>query len=336
MKRTVKNLSVRDKIILGVAVGVAGYFGFKLVKNAIQGALKSAQDSKTDSSLETQQAQQLRIAMNPTGNNWMRDFDGTDAQAILNIARGVVDFSKVQQAYSNLYQSSLTADLQSELSTNDYAAFINITNQSSRNSGNTKVPKPVNPISGKPITAGYRVIIPVSKVTNVRTSPDIPAFYQHQNILTKQTGPLYLGFATGKDQVTKGGVRFIEVCAELLSTKTKKIVDKRYFWVANSNVELYATTAEVQKKYPKIDLFGNWLIKNTGKVSGLGLAETKIVVSAKTTQIYDLDMKPTVVAPSNIVLGFPVLELDNKKIQFRNIENQLRWVNSEDARVVER
>lgn len=75
---------------------------------------------------------QYKNAMNPSGWNWSSDMDGTDYEAIFELApksRPPV-FQQLTKVYKNIYGSPLLDDLQSELNSSEYAKFLQLANLS--------------------------------------------------------------------------------------------------------------------------------------------------------------------------------------------------------------
>lgn len=80
-------------------------------------------EKKIQTSPAGQQAMQLRAAFNPSGNNWMSSFDGTDNKALVSISKQIKDFGEVAESYRKLYKSNLSEDLTNEMSSSELIAF---------------------------------------------------------------------------------------------------------------------------------------------------------------------------------------------------------------------
>lgn len=88
----------------------------------------------------TQQAIQLRQAMNPSGSSWFMGFDTTDTTLLFATAKAITSYSDVAKAYLALYQSDLTNDLQSDLKADELVQFwalVNGTKPSRATTGGT-------------------------------------------------------------------------------------------------------------------------------------------------------------------------------------------------------
>lgn len=90
---------------------------------------------------EVRQAMGLRSAMNPSGISWLMWSDGTNEDAIAQIAAQIQDLDTVARAYRNLYSDDLLKDLQSELSTALFNSFLQTVsnNRINSQSGNPSV-----------------------------------------------------------------------------------------------------------------------------------------------------------------------------------------------------
>lgn len=75
---------------------------------------------------EVQQAMLLRSALNPSGNTWMKDIDGTDTETIFKVAKQITKQKAVSESYRNLYKSSMYDDLSNDLSTSEYQKFLSL------------------------------------------------------------------------------------------------------------------------------------------------------------------------------------------------------------------
>ena len=123
------------------------------------------------SDLSTQQAIQLRQAMNPSGSGWLMDFDGTDFATITTIAGQISSFADVSQAYRALYDADLTADLTGELDRDQLTQFwalINGSKPATTTTGGTTTSKPATTTStaasaGKTVTATTTANIRIDK-----------------------------------------------------------------------------------------------------------------------------------------------------------------------------
>lgn len=116
----------------------------------------------------SQQAIQLKQAMNPSGYSLIIGLDGTDETTLLAVAANIVDFSAVSKAYRALYNSDLTADLTKDLSPTlltQFWATVNrtaTTSTGTTTSTTTKSPA-VKVVSPKTVTAKQSINIRVDK-----------------------------------------------------------------------------------------------------------------------------------------------------------------------------
>lgn len=112
-----------------VLVGVGGLILFFVAKGIVKKVRLNLTERRSVDDDNVHHANVLRMAMNPSGNRWMRSFDGTNKVEIFNTARKIDDMNKVAKAYKNLYDSSIYQDLQKELKIEDYNKFITMLDQ---------------------------------------------------------------------------------------------------------------------------------------------------------------------------------------------------------------
>lgn len=97
------------------------------VKNNFLDNRKSDLESKIGTDKEISEANSLYQAFNPSGNDYLFGFDGTDTETVLSLASGIKDFEKVKTSYKGLFPDrNLVDDLRSELSRTDYTKFYAI------------------------------------------------------------------------------------------------------------------------------------------------------------------------------------------------------------------
>ncbi len=264
------------KQILGSLIVVGGlWFSYRMISTAYRRHQAQATSSLADESPEVRQAMTLRSAMNPSGVPWLAWGDGTHESIIDQIARQITKLDSVVRAYKNLYQRDLITDLQKELNSTLFNAFMQ-----------TIASNKVNTTSGSSTAAGAytqkgRVIVARQKVV-LRTEPD--ASYQgnwwelgEKNTLyrTAQAGEM-LGYATGKQHFdSKNNVKFMELAYRVskhpslpvyLPEAGKTII----LWVSASSLytEQFDSVQAMLAKYPANLLASNILFP----VSGLGEA----------------------------------------------------------------
>ncbi len=130
MSKAFENPVVMSLSIL--LLGFGTFFGAKAIKKTIVSKREDKAGGDVDSknpttAAATIYAQRLKAAFNPSGYNWMQSYDGTNESAIYAVAKEMftnkVPFTSVQSAYKNLYQRSLTSDLQTELEASELQKF---------------------------------------------------------------------------------------------------------------------------------------------------------------------------------------------------------------------
>lgn len=119
-------------------VAVAVFFAVRAIKKRMDEKKFNQQDTisnpktpaerdKNRKALANMYANQLRTAINPSGNEWMMAFDTTDTASILAISAKMkqngVPFSYLASAYQMAFKDNLATRLQSELSSAELAKF---------------------------------------------------------------------------------------------------------------------------------------------------------------------------------------------------------------------
>lgn len=122
-------------------VAVAVFFAVRAIKkrkdekkfnqqDTISNPKTPAERDKNRKALANMYANQLRTAINPSGNEWMMAFDTTDTASILAISAKMkqngVPFSYVASAYQMAFKDNLATRLQSELSSAELAKFYSM------------------------------------------------------------------------------------------------------------------------------------------------------------------------------------------------------------------
>ncbi|MFM1794407.1 MAG: hypothetical protein RL642_792, partial [Bacteroidota bacterium] len=107
-------------LIKGALIAGGIYLTYRVGKNLIAKVNKNNAQKNTDDKPEVRQAMSLRSSVNPSGYSWMKSFDTTNVDTVMEIAKTITNLDKVQKAYKDLYQDNLLDDLQSDLSTGEY------------------------------------------------------------------------------------------------------------------------------------------------------------------------------------------------------------------------
>lgn len=103
---------------------------FILKKWAVSAAAdKARSDLQTPGSTNPNALATLyKQAMNPSGYGFLIEMDGTSEDLIFQLAAATSDYRAVWEAYKKQYNRDMTDDLQKELSSEDYAKFVQILN----------------------------------------------------------------------------------------------------------------------------------------------------------------------------------------------------------------
>lgn len=318
---------VQRKVLRGVVVIGALTLGYFVGKRIFKKYRERKTSLLADKSPEVRQAMSLRSAMNPSGASWLMWSDGTKEDAIWQVAQQITDLDAVAMAYRNLYSDELIKDLQGELSTNDFTAFLQAvaSGQANHNVDDGRLP------SRGAYSAPQKLIVAIQAVY-VRTSPDASyhgRFYEigeNKNIFkTAQPGE-FVGYATGKQHYdSKNGVRFIEVAY-------KKDGVSKVLWISASSkyTEQFSNKEALLQKYPQ-NSTALMTMKPLSMLGWMGLSGHRMVTN-ESTQAYDQKFKPTEVIPANMLVGYPVMALTggmNEYTLIRTANGQDRWIGTE-------
>jgi len=337
-------------LVGGLVVGIGSFFLYKIGKKFFTEQQKKNTSLQADNNVEVQQAMLLRNAMNPSGISWMMSMDLTNNDAIFATAKKITNFDKVAIAYRKLYNSELTADLQSELDTEEYQKFLTLISQGSASSSNTTT-NSTSSVNTSFATKGQMIV--AKKEVYLRSSADASyheAFYESasgNNIVGKTKAGDFIGYATGKQEFDSvNNVKFIQVGfivkKDGLPDAFKSYAGKKYtFWVSSSSdyvdkfdffktmFDKYSSTAAIVAYKKPLDFY------DTG-VKGL---PHRLVISARNMQVLDGKMQPFVNVENQTLLGEYLAELNTSKkryVKFRTVDNTERWANVNDIKIIER
>ena len=325
------NISQEDKNKLYKIFGVLVllYLGNKV----IAGIRKNASDNQMDTSPEAGQAITLRQAINPSGNWWMRRFDGTDKEAIFNIAGDIKDMDKVKNHFrAQTEGGDLYEELQAALSPDEYQKFLALASKGKTGSWYYSDKQPDK------VPANNWVITKLP--ANVRSSPENIHYLRiwNGNIVKKAVPKgMILGISTGKfkyDEANK--VLFIE-----FYTYTVKH-GKQIYYVAKSQVELVSDTEkkkrEKESKIPLqviegvFDTFSN----SENDLNNENNSEQKIVITTQSCTVFDENFQKIGTVKKNVIMGSPVMELNTGKgiyLKIKTIQGLLRWISADAATI---
>ncbi len=321
-------------LIGGAVVGVGGFLLYKFGKKIITGIRQRNTASLADDSPAVRQAMALRSAVNPSGAKWMRSFDFTIVDAILETAKQITNLDEVANAYRKLYNAELLKELQSELSTGDYQKVLNIL------SSNTKK------TTGTTYKFAEKNQLVVAKTdVFLRSSPDASyhgAIYEisaNKNIIRKAKVGEFLGYATGSQHFDdKNNVKFIEVSylvkKDGIPEAMKPFAGKQFsYWVSSSAdyVEIFTIYKSMLAKYPSTQAEVAYK-KPLTYYSGLKGMIINPVITKKATQVLDEKMQPFILVGPGTLLGEYLMALDTgatRFIKFKTVDNTERWVRAD-------
>ncbi len=301
----------KDLLIKAGAGLVLAWLGSKLIKNL----KKDTTESQVENDPAVGQAQGLRVAMNPSGNEWMRKIDGTSLEAIFKIAKEITDLEAVRKAYKNLYTTSLYEDLQGDLSASDYQKFLAYATKGKAGSQNY-APRRAD------IIPNYWLITTAD--ANIRKTPVKESKYNPLNNILKivSVGKI-IGVTTGKFVFDEpNDVVFIE----FWTYTTKK--EKKTFYVAKSQVELVSQKDKLER-----DKKGKTPLEILEGIDNLETPQQE-VISISEAEIYTENFKPIGFTPKGVIVGFPMLTLDTGKgkyIKLKTVQGLVRWIKADKA-----
>ena len=318
---------------------------YHLGKKLVAEWQRSGAEKQADDSLEVQQAMLLRMAMNPSGISWMRTFDTTQVDKVLEIGQNITNLDAVAKAYKDLYRDSLLADLQSELSSDQYQRFITLVSAN---------PAKQQTSSGSSPTVQFakpQVLIVAKKEVFIRSTPDASyhgSFYEQfsdKNILRTAKPGEFLGYATGIQSFDqKNNVKFIRVGFSVLGPAAplewkKRHQEKVSFWVSSSAnyVEQFSSETAMQKAYPGTEFYTRWMKPIGYFESGMNGSSAIGLVSTGHLTVFDETLQPIGHASPNMLLGILEMEMRNGKdtyYRFLTENNLQRWVKSHQVKLL--
>lgn len=321
-------------LIKGALIAGGIYLTYRVGKNLVAKVNKNNAQKNTDDKPEVRQAMSLRSSVNPSGYSWMKSFDTTNVSTVMEIAKTITNLDKVQKAYKDLYQDNLLDDLQSDLSTSEYEAFLNIIASNANKDTSGGGAPPVQ------YTKKNQLIVAKKDVT-IRKSPDASnhgAFYEvfsDDNIYRVAKAGEFLGYATGQQHYDEvNNVKFIQV-AYVINAKyapaayKKKNKVKMSFWIsASSNyTDQFPSVKAMIAAYPKTSSTAAWK-KPLDYFDLKGIPMPRLLTRAKAV-ILNEKFIPIHHAGSNTILGQLVMSMQTKSgvlLKFRTIDNNIRWV----------
>ncbi len=325
-------------LVGGAVVGVGGFLLYKFGRKIISGIRQRNTASLADDSPAVRQAMALRSAVNPSGAKWMRSFDFTNVNAILETAKQITNLDEVANTYRKLYNAELLKELQNELNTGDYQKVLTLI------SSNTKK------TSGTTYRFAEKNQLVVAKTdVYLRSSPDASyhgAIYEvsaNKNIIRKAKPNEFLGYATGNQHFDeKNNVKFIEVAylvkKDGIPESMKPYAGKQFsYWVSSSAdyVEIFSIYKNMLAKYPST-LAEVAYKKPLTFYTGLKGAIMNPVITKKSTQVLDDKMQPFILVGPRTLLGEYLMALDtgaSRFIKFRTVDNTERWVRADTVNI---
>lgn len=330
----------QQKVIRGLLIAGGIYVGYRVTSKSIKAFRARNTSALADERPEVRQAMGLRSAMNPSGISWLMWSDGTNENAIAQIASQIQDLDTVATAYRSLYSDDLLKDLQKELSTELFNAFLQTV---SNNRINSQSGNPSGQSSTGAYTAPLRLVVAKRNVY-VRTSPDASyhgAWYEmseNKNIFKTAKAGEFIGYATGKQHFdAKNNVKFIEVAYKIGPLAPVNLQSQigvtRLLWISASAsyTDQFSSVASMEARYPATQGVSKYYLP----ISGLGwLSEPgSRVVTTTVTRVLDEQFQTIGQVKPGVLIGYPVMSLDGHDTHFtlvRTLEGHDRWLASKD------
>lgn len=305
----------------GLIVG-ALFLGKKLLSDAA----KDSADKNLDTDPAAGHARSLNAAMNPSGVSWMRNIDGTNTEAIYEIGAQITALDKVEDYYKAQTEGRiLFDDLTSEIGADGLQKFLALASKGK--TGDAKFAKVRSDIPAN------RWVITTARA-NIRKTPKKESnLNPFNNIVGLVPKGRSIGVTTGKFAYDESNdVTFIEFFTFAVRAKTNA---KIYFYVAKSQVE-FLTNEEKKAREAKS---GKIIPEILGSLESSTENHQTQAVSIRPAIIYDEQFKELLIAPYNIIIGFPIMTLNTGKetfIKFQTVEGKIRWVKAKDVRIENR
>lgn len=330
------SLLSNPSLIKGALVLTGTFIAYKVGKSIVDDIRKRRAEQQVDDNVNYRQAVILRGAMNPSGISWMKSFDTTNSALIFDSARLITNIDETATAYRNLYSSDLLADLQSELSSEDYQKFLTIISSNPNKEKGSGKTAPVK------FTSKGSIIVAIREVT-LRTSPDatnhdaVYEVFSESNTVRKAKAGEFIGYATGEQFFDeKNNVKFIQVGFKVEGKNAPKDYKSKngkriLYWVTSSStyVRQFKDKGAAYTVYPDLGKYFFWMkpLIEAKPVNGL--------VARQNTVILNDSLQPIGIAKAHTFLGSLEKTLDcngNVYYQFRSPQNLKRWVHTSNAK----
>ena len=126
LEQKAKKIVTNKYVVIAVVIGISIIILRGRIKRLIK-KIRENQFDKNETKDVNQIAQQIRAASNPSGFNWMIDWDGTDEDTLTILAHQTKGaFKEVADAYRLKFAETLTDRIRKELDAKDYQNWINI------------------------------------------------------------------------------------------------------------------------------------------------------------------------------------------------------------------
>lgn len=308
---------VQDKTKLRILAGAIILGGLYYGKKLYTTYQKKNSDRLVAESPEKAQALLLRSALSPT---WLWYLSEADKNKLFEVAEQINDYKAVSTEYGNETEGrSLEDDLKFKLSAEGLSKFLALASKGK--TGDKKYAKVRTDIPAK------QWVITIAEA-NIRKTPVLQSkWLPANNIVATVPANKSIGVSTGKFAYDENGdVTFIEFST--FNSKRQKV----FYYVAKSQVA-YKSGPEMEKLDKTRDKIPFVLL------NGVSDNQQNQLVSLRPCIIYDENKNALFTSAANLILGFPVMEINTGNetlIQFKTIQDKIRWVNKAYTKTVAR
>lgn len=280
----------------------------------------------------TQQAIKIRTAIEGAG---------TEEKEIFETAKEITDWQAVATAYRNLYQANITEDLKNDLSAEEYQKFFNIINLTQKKP-DTKIKTSLDYAKGRVAVSKAQVNIRKTPRASGSTTKDKLLVFSRSNIITAVDKGIAIGITTGRttfdEKAEPSGVLFIEIT---VLKKNAPVKDALTAWVAASQIETLTSEQYKLKRNPALSITKEQYDSASASLNGtdLGANYRREIITISPTYILNDKFQAIGEAAKNIILGFPIMELNttnDEYVKFLTIDDTQRWVKKKHIKTIEK
>lgn len=142
LKATSGNLPITSENVKIAQYFIIGLVAFIILRRWLRKIQEDQAYKNTSNDPNTALAIQVRQACNPSGIDWMVEFDGTWSNDLMIVADQISSLDKVAAAYNTLYNESMFKRLEKELNATEFQEWMRRANAAptTTNGGNYSAP----------------------------------------------------------------------------------------------------------------------------------------------------------------------------------------------------